>query len=180
MARVVLPFVEYKQVAPLPPVCIRCGRPATRTIKMQFSGRVTKFLGIRVYAPGGADDYVVVNTPLCDGHPFMGMFKWMILIGFLLLLPFFGLGALTKPWMHHYLIVFPLIALVLAGTAFVFYVFFTSIDGEGFDKEGVTATRVSRDFVRALEKREWTHEEFVAGIRKNRKARCTPPGSRSA
>jgi hypothetical protein len=174
MAKVVLPFAEYKEVAQLPPVCISCGKPATRTIKMQFSGRVVRFLGIRFYSPGIEQEYVVVDTPLCDGHPFMGHAKWMMFAGFALLLPVFALGALTKPWIHHYLVAFPLIAMILAGAAFIAYVFITSIDGEGFDEKGVTATRVSREFVRALKEHRWTHDEFVAQMRKNRKGREKP------
>jgi len=173
MAKVLLPFVRYKEVAPLPPVCIRCGRPATRTIKLQFQGKVVKILGIRILT-GGMFEYAVVKAPLCDRHPYMGQAKLMMFVGFALLLPFFGLGALTKPWMHHYVIVFPLIAMILAGSAFIAYVFITSIDGEGFSDEGVTATRVSRKFVDALEERKWTEDAFVAGLRKNRKARKRP------
>jgi hypothetical protein len=175
MARVVLPFAKRsEEVVPLPPVCIRCGKPATRTLKMQFSGRVTKFLGIRIYSPGGGDEYVVVDTPLCDGHPFMGQFKWILLIGFVLLLPFFALGAITKPWIHHYVVAFPLIAIVIVGFAFAIYVLLTSIDGEGFDEKGVTATRVSPKFVQALKDHGWTDDEFMAEVRKNRKGRVKP------
>jgi hypothetical protein len=94
--------------------------------------------------------------------------------GFLLLLPFFGLGALLKPWVHHYLVAFPLIAMILVGTAFLFYVGMTSIGGEGYTKKGVTVTGVSRTFIAALEEREWTEDAFAAGLRKNRKARKRP------
>jgi hypothetical protein len=174
MARVVLPFVRHKEVAPLPPVCIRCGKPATRTLEMQFHGRVIRFLGIRIYAFRGMEDYVVVPTPLCDGHPFMGQATSMMVLGFLILLPFFGLGALTRSWFHHYLIVYPLIALIVAASVMVAYAFFTSIDGEGFDDKGVTVTRVCPEFIEGMKAHDWTDDEVVAGIRKNRKARVKP------
>jgi hypothetical protein len=173
MAKVVLPFERYQEVAPLPPVCIRCGAPATRTIKMQFTGKRVKILGITLLL-GSESEYVVVDTPLCDGHPFMGQAKWMWIIGFLLLLPLIGLGALLKPWVHHYLIAFPLIAIIVVGAPFVFYVMLTSIGGEGFAKEGVTVTGVSREFIDALEEHDWTEDEFITGLRRNRKARKRP------
>jgi hypothetical protein len=173
MPRVVLPFTEYKVVAPLPPVCIRCGAPATRTIKMQFFGKAVKFLGM-TFLTGGEEEYVVVDTPMCDGHPFMGQAKWMIIIGFLLLLPFFGLGALMKLWTHHYLVAFPLIALVVVGSLFIAYVGLTSIGGEGYTRKGVTVTGVSRKFIDALEEEKWTTEDFRAEVRRNRKARTRP------
>ena len=160
MAKVVLPFESYKVAAPLPPVCIRCGAPATRTTKMQFFAKANS-----------EEEYCVVDTPLCDRHPFMGMGKLFTVFGFLLLIPFFGLGALMKIWTHHYLIAFPLGVLCLGWVVTILYVSFTSIGGNGYTKKGVTVTGVSRKFIDALEEREWTEEDFTAGVRKNRKAR---------
>lgn len=173
MAKVVLPFEQYKVTVPLPPLCIRCGAPATRTIKMMFFGKAVKFLGM-TFITGGEEEYMIADTPLCDRHRFMGMAKPIIAIWFLILLVLCGLGAVLKPWMHHYLVAFPIIAIVLVGLAFILYVSITSIGGQGYTKKGVTVTGVSRVFIDALEEREWTEEAFAAGIRKNRKARKRP------
>jgi hypothetical protein len=160
MPKVTLPFEEYEVVAPLPPVCIRCGAPATRTLKMQLFKEAND-----------EADYVVVDTPLCDGHPFMGQAKWIAYGGIAIIAVLCGLGALLKIWTHHYLVAFPLMGISLIWIALILYAAFSSIDCKGYTRKGVTVTGVSRAFIDALEEQDWTEEEFTAGLRKNRKAR---------
>ena len=174
MAKVMLPFASYKEVVPLPPVCMRCGKPATRTEKMSYAGRTTRVMGIRVFAPGGKYDYVVVNTPLCDGHPFLGAWGWFIFGGMLILLIGIGATAGFAPYLHPVVCAFPLLAMTVMFAPLFIYSFFVSIGSEGFDEDGVYLYGVSSDFIKAMKARKWTRQEFVAEIRKNSQAREKP------
>src|SRR4051812_31928169 len=121
MAKVVLPLGRDGGPLPLPPVCMRCGAPATHTLKMQFFEKGSS------QVPGEEGDFVIVDAPLCGRHPFMGQAKWMILFGFLLLLPMIGVAALCDRWVHRYVFVFPVIAYVFAVIALVAFASLSSL-----------------------------------------------------
>src|SRR5262249_62227343 len=104
MANVVVPFSRHREAALLPPVCMSCGSPATHTLKMEFFDKPA------VVVPGQEIEYVVVDVPLCEGHPFMGQGRLMVLFGFLLLLPMIGLALLLDSYIHRYVFVFPVAA----------------------------------------------------------------------
>jgi hypothetical protein len=126
--------------------------------------------------PGQMIEFVVIDVPLCDAHPFMGQAQMMSIIGFLLLLPMIGLAALLDSYIHRYVFVFPIVPLVIAGVVLLVWSVFTTINSEGFTKnrKGVTVNGVSEEFVEAMDE-EWTNEDFKEALRENRRGRKRQP-----
>ncbi|MCO6455447.1 MAG: LamG domain-containing protein [Pirellulaceae bacterium] len=84
--QVFLPYSRGSTVDDLPPVCMKCGAPATRHIKLTFLGRWFEH-------PEGS-----VEAPLCDRHPLAG---WMFLLAGLSLIPAIAgsaIGILLMPY----------------------------------------------------------------------------------
>jgi hypothetical protein len=146
-------------VKDLPDVCLRCGRPATEVVEMDFYN----------YPEGRM---ATVHAPLCNGHPLMGMTTIIFVLCFLLSVPLVLLVILlilvsTSSWWTS--LFFPMIALLWAiGIGVKVAGFWFDIDTDKIESNGVELKGVSEGFVTAYRKyfkeRKRNEDEAVFGV----------------
>jgi hypothetical protein len=146
-------------VKDLPEVCLRCGKPATELVELDFfnhdEGRMA-----------------TVHAPLCKGHPLMGMTTIILVICFLLSLPVIAVAALLSyllPSDFWVPLFFPLITILwIIGVGVKIVGAFADIDTEQIEANGVELKGVSPEFVAAYRKfrkaRERHEDQAVFGI----------------
>lgn len=146
-------FLEYDgpgEVQNLPPVCMKCGRPATETVEVDY-------LNLERSAT------VTVHVPLCRKHPFVGFMYSFVIIAALSLLVLCVLAVFLLP--HRVAFFF---AEMLASLFVVLWAFYPLYDFHAarIQDDGITLWPVSGNFRQAYQ------EQLQSGGRRGRKRRA--------
>jgi hypothetical protein len=180
MAKLVVTFAELRTRGHWPPCCIKCGGRATRTTHVHFDGMWSKLSNM--WSRTKVDERVRLwlKVPVCEKHPLFGRFSHIATVGwagftiFCIIIALLGSAKLKSVEAAFT----PAAAIVgLLGGLVLLFSKLTTLLGSRFTDTDISLNDVSQTFVDAWEDREWSREEFVAAVRRNRKAagRSAPP-----
>lgn len=171
MTDVEIPLHKDGSIGTLPPICILCGAPATRTAKHNFASQK------RGEDDSPNDKNLWVDVPLCDRHPLVGRGNLIIFLGLPIALGLVAITYLAQKTLHPVILSFPAFVIMLVagvlGTYLNWYVLPTRL----LTSRRVIMGDVNERFARACEE-EWSDEQFEASLRKNNRAQGgpNPPG----